>query len=164
MNHYRLHLLKGWAGPSTRSECQITCLHQLRWWYIEFWTIGFHDLHGYMHGFLLNEVEGPKMANRGGWIGAKKFLAKYLAAVPNSPPNTWTNQHDVHDWKNGWMFPGNTAGHHKANAKDETQNGAQTIKKRTTRFSVQALLLDMSSVPTKHVEEACWEPEQNSDS
>jgi hypothetical protein len=85
MNHYRLHLLKGWAGPSTRSECQITCLHRLRWQYIKFWTIGFHDLRGYAHGFLLNEVEGPKMATRGGWIGAKKFLAKYLAAVPNSP-------------------------------------------------------------------------------
>jgi hypothetical protein len=57
--------------------------------------------------------------------------------------------------KNRWMFPRNIVGHHKANAKDETQNGAQTIKKRVARLSVQALLLDMSGVPTRHVREAC---------
>ena len=29
---------------------------------------------------------------------------------------------------NRWTFPKNTAEHHKANAKDRTQNGAQTRK------------------------------------
>jgi hypothetical protein len=61
------------------------------------------------------------------------------------------------------MFHRNTVGHHKANSKDRIQNRAQMIMNQTTRFSVQALLLDMSGVPTRHVEEACREPEQNSD-
>jgi hypothetical protein len=35
-------------------------------------------------------------------MGALKILAKYSAAVPNSPPNTGSNQRDVHDL-NKWV-------------------------------------------------------------
>jgi hypothetical protein len=37
-------------------------------------------------------------------MGAVKFLAKYLAAVLKSPPNTQTKHRDVHDPIRGWIF------------------------------------------------------------
>jgi hypothetical protein len=61
-------------------------------------------------------------------MGAVKFLSKYLAAVPKSPPSTQTKYRDVHD-TNDWVdIPRNTTGHHKANG-----IVAQTYETRTNQ-------------------------------
>jgi hypothetical protein len=48
-----------------------------------------------------NIVKDRKRRPEEGWMRAVKFLAKYSAAVTNSPPNTRSNQRDVHD-PNEW--------------------------------------------------------------
>jgi hypothetical protein len=60
--------------------------------------------------------------------GSLKFLAKYLAAVSKSQPNTQIKYRDVHD-PNDWVdVPRNIAGHHEASG-----IGAPTYETRTNQ-------------------------------
>jgi hypothetical protein len=81
-------------------------------------------------------AEGPKTAIRGGeWEPKKLSRNIWLLSQIHRQTHEPTNMMSMTQ-KNGWMFPRNTAGHHKANAKDGTQDGAQTIKKQTARCSI----------------------------
>jgi hypothetical protein len=71
---------------------------------------------------------------------ATNFLPKLLAAVPKSPPNARHNNHDAIEPINGWMFPRNTAGHHK-----QTRS---TCAKPMIRTRYTQLLWKRSKFPT----------------
>ena len=74
-------------------------------------------------------------------MGAVKFLLKYLAAVPTSPPNAQIKHRDVHD-PNEWMdipyeHSGTPQNRHSNRKSDLGSNVLTTDEKTGARITVQ---------------------------
>ena len=89
-------------------------------------------------------------------MGAIKFLLKYLAPVPNSSPNTQTNQLDVHNPNESVDVPEEYSGTPQSQCKRRYSKQSSNDQEANSK-------IQRSGPPTGHVREACREPEQNLD-